>query len=668
MKNILLSIIIVILSIYSVNAQYTEYSNKLKFETINELSVNCFSNNFNDFVKNIDKFKNLKALRIVNFEDKYLPSEIKILKLKEIIISNSPDLDYTSTFKLLSNIPTLKTIILDNNDIKYFPKEIKLVKGLVCLDVINNEGLEMESFVSTIKAIKTLKELNLSVNLLTNLPKNIGELSQIEKLNISCNNLNDFPKSVREIKGLDSLQMEDNMFTDQVKSLNKLKDIDLKFISLDTIVLPENRIKIKTMFPNATIEEVNAITLITNDVEIYDIPKVENETNTKFGKITVNGVQFKAYSNAYYHYAKLFNNRRFDYTYDTLMFSERYMDTTYAGTMKIQADAKYDMLKIYKYKWFLSKDIKFDIVDRKYSMYFYKQYPELRAFNSVTWVYKGDLSKKEFKKAYIKNKEWTDVRIYFNEEAKDFTIELKSRSGFTEIQAYPLLLSRLEYDNCLVESQKQYIKLNSRYSKGLDLKQRKFHKTLYRNKNKYQRTRKKAIDRTWLAFKKQYMSSEERKLTKEEWLLYYDNIIANEKKALASASANTEVLARSLDIEKYIYNNITSMADRGYSTVSAGFYNKNGDKLPVKSFIVIDLEDRSYYKFKSNLGIDLQSMFLANNNIAIVAELRNGDTGYITSSELSKLNIISGNEYQIKLNIIDKNLCTIGQLYSILGL
>jgi len=667
MKKQLLVIVLVILTVYSVNAQYNEYSNKLKFKSVKELSINCFSNNFNNFVKNIDKFSNLKSLIIVNYEDKYLPSEIKTLNLKEITISNSPDLDYASTFKLFSKIATLKTIILDNNDIKYFPKEIKLVKNLNRLDIINNEGIEIENFVNTVKAIKTLKELNLSINLLTNLPKNIGELSQIEKLNISCNNLNDFPKSVKEIKGLDSLQMEDNMFTDQIKSLNKLKDIDLKFISLDTIVLPENRTIIKTMFPNATIKELNAIT-IAKDVEIYNIPKAENETNTKFGKITVNGVQFKAYSNAYYHYAKLFNNRRFDYTYDTLMFSERYMDTTYAGTMKIQADAKYNMLKIYKYKWFLSKDIKFDIVDRKYSMYFYKQYPELRAFNSITWVYKGNLSKKEFKKAYIKDKEWIDVRVYFNEEAKDFTIELKSRSSFTEIQAYPLFLSRLKYDNCLVESQKQYVKLNSRYSKGLDLKQRKFHKTLYRNKNKYQRTRKKAIYRTWLAFKKQYMSSEERKLTREEWLLYYDNIIANEKKALASASANTNVLTRSLDIEKYIYNNITSMADRGYSTVNAGFYNNKGDKLAVQSFIVIDLEDRSYYKFKSNLGIDLQSMFLANNNIAIVAELRNGDIGYITSSELSKLNIISGNEYQIKLNIIDKSLCTIGQLYSILGL
>ncbi len=164
------------------------------------------------------------------------------------------------------------------------------------------------------------------------------------------------------------------------------------------------------------------------------------------------------------------------------------------------------------------------------------------------------------------------------------------------------------------------------------------------------------------------MSKAEKKMTKAEWLEYYDKIIANERKALSSSTANTKVLSRSLDIEKYIYSNINQLMSRNYTTVSASFFDKKGNKLPVVSFVVVDLKERAYYSFKGNLGIDLQSVFLSNSDIAIIAELRNGDTGYITQEELSKIDFKSGNEYEIKLNIIEKSLSSIGQLYKLLGL
>ena len=74
------------------------------------------------------------------------------------------------------------------------------------------------------------------------------------------------------------------------------------------------------------------------------------------------------------------------------------------------------------------------------------------------------------------------------------------------------------------------------------------------------------------------------------------------------------------------------------------------------------------FEMYGNLGIDLQSVFLNNSSVAIVAEYRNGDIGYITKLELAKQKVIVGNEYALPLKTISKELSSVGQIYTLLGL
>ncbi|MFH2143199.1 MAG: hypothetical protein ABIJ97_12300, partial [Bacteroidota bacterium] len=180
--------------------------------------------------------------------------------------------------------------------------------------------------------------------------------------------------------------------------------------------------------------------------------------------------------------------------------------------------------------------------------------------------------------------------------------------------------------------------------------------------------REKAIQKTWIDFQNVYMSDEEKKMSKNEWLEYYDKIIANERKALFSSTTTIKIMARSLDIEKYIYNDIDKLMGSSYIPIPVSFCNKKKEKLPIRSFAVIDLKDRSYYTFDGNLGIDLQSVFLSESDIVIITESRNGDIGYITKEDMAKFDLSPNKELIIPLTIIEKNLCTIGQLYDLLGL
>ena len=639
---------------------YSDVKNPSEIEV---LTINCDSDDFNDFIKKGDQFNNLKILTIVNYNNVYFPEELKQISFLSLRLVNSPNVDLPSLFNLLSSNILLKELVLDNNEVKKVSANISQLKSLERLSVKNNEELDIANVIRFVKALPKLKAIDLSSNFLSVIPENISLLKTLKTLNISNNNIKELPNSIAQLVNLDSLMVQSNLLENPFLELEKLKNIDLKYLLVDEFESKEEREKIKQLFTETIIEEQNELNFDFSSNFLEN----GNGNQEKYGEISIQAKQFKAYSNAYYHYAKIFNNRRFKYTFDSLMFNERYLDTTYANQYKLQDFVIYDRVNFYKEYKLFSKDICFRIYPKS-SSYFYKMYPELRAFGNMNWYYKGPLNKKQFKKSFIKEKEWTDIRVYYDDVSKDFTIQLKSRSGFEDISAYPLLMSRKNNEYELIEAQKRYLKQYIRYSKTLDSRKKHFHIKLARDKRRYESNLKKSIDKTWRSFQKLYMSAEERKMTKKEWLIYYDNVIANEKSALFSSSANIRVIARSLDIEKYYYNDFNRLIDNGYFTVSAYFVNEQNKTMPIKSFLLIDVDNRSYYKYEGNLGIDLQSVFVNNSSVAIIAEYRNGDIGYITKADLLKQKLQVGNEYAIPLKTIGKDLSSVGQLYKLLDL
>lgn len=79
----------------------------------------------------------------------------------------------------------------------------------------------------------------------------------------------------------------------------------------------------------------------------------ENYDGAKsYGKINVENKNIKIYSQAYMHYPHVFNDFDRTLAFDTTSFEERFFDTTYANTTKIDAD--YQFRRIYE---ILSLDI-----------------------------------------------------------------------------------------------------------------------------------------------------------------------------------------------------------------------------------------------------------------------------------------------------------------------
>jgi hypothetical protein len=571
-KTILISIIILLsFKVFAQLVNYKDVENK-NIENVKSLMINCNEVDFKSFAKIVGKFKALESICIENYQESYFPEAIKQLKITSFKLKNSPDVDLKAFFELLNQIPSIKDLQLEGNDVEQLPLARPLMAKLTSLSITANQNIQINSLVQTLSNSQNLKTLDLRNN-------------AIESIS-----------SLWAVRHIDSLKLEDNLI-DDFEFLNSLKGGRIKYISIDEqdAKLGES---IQQTFPELKLDQKASEVLPIAYFQDANMSLDEMPYDRQYGEISINGIKFKALSNAYYHYHKIFNNRRFIYDFDTLMFNQRYLDTSYVVTWKRQEDAFYSMVGIRKAFWFWSKEVKFKIYPKK-SGYFYRTFPELRAYHNFTWVYKGDLTKKEFKRKYIMDKEWLDIRVYYHEEAKDFTVQLKSRSGFEDIETYPVIY-RNRKALPLEKAQKQYLRNYIRYSKALDTRKKRFHSGLIRNKKKYEKTRKRSMQRTWQSFQKIYMSAEERKMSQEDWLLYYDEVIKNEIRALASSTTNINLLARSLDLEKYQESNIEDLTKKDADLTSVAFTNKDKETLPVKQFVIVDLQDRSYNKYSAS--------------------------------------------------------------------
>ncbi|MFH2095665.1 MAG: hypothetical protein ABIJ16_08175, partial [Bacteroidota bacterium] len=543
------------------------------------------------------------------------------------------------------------------------PVKLKDLTGIESMEIRNNEGIDMEKSIPVIASMKSLKNLDLSVNLLTDLPKNVGSLTQIENLNISCNNLRDLPREVNRMENLDSLKVEENILNDPVEALSRLKGLKLKYLSIDGGLSEEERKAISELFPDTKIEEKEIMLPVEFNIDIpedEDSSEVQTQYQT-FGTISASRDTFRAFSTAYLHFPRLFHSERFRYEFDTLMFDERYLDLNYAGTNRIQPGGLYSVYNVRTRNLLFCRNIYFDFI-KKGSLY--TSYYEIYAFNSMVWAYKGPMSKKEFRKQYCKKDKWLDMRLYYNEPEKDFTVELKSLTGFSSFKAFPVLAHKR---NDMIESQKEYMKRYSKYLMILERRKKHFHNLLFREKRTYDLAYKKSYENQWKAFRKMYMSSEERKMSRDEWLEYYDKVIANEKKALFSSSGTVNNLKRSLDLEKY-FNSISENRLSNTNNITVSFVNEAGETLPVVSLIFINTSRRCYYTLKGTLGLIPQLVYLDKMNMEVIAELRNGDIAYIGKKELIPMDLIPGKTHALPMKVIDKKLCTVGQLIELFGL
>jgi len=99
----------------------------------------------------------------------------------------------------LLELYNLRDLYLSNNKLTEIPKEIGNLLNLRRLILSDNQLTEIPKEIGN---LTNLQSLSLSNNKLTEIPKEIGNLTNLEYLFLKYNKLTEIPKEVRVIKGL----------------------------------------------------------------------------------------------------------------------------------------------------------------------------------------------------------------------------------------------------------------------------------------------------------------------------------------------------------------------------------------------------------------------------------------------------------------------------------
>lgn len=668
---------------------YLDLKEAVKTPTsIEYLHLDCTTDNCEKAFEDIAQYNNLKGLYISNYKGKDIGKKIVALsQLKAITIEKSPKLNLSRLFTNLKNIRTLTDLSIKYNDLVRIPQNISLLTNLKSINISDNNNLDLEKTIERIAILKNLESVYLPVNSISELPDNIGQLTNIKTLDISNNYLEGLPEGIGKLRNLEEISIEGNLIQSPSSSLKKIQSINLKYVSLDDELTEKERKRLAELFPNTKIKEIDAETSLDEKIENnltnksdpikndaleikIDTPSPKKDNNVIFGELNIEKKGLKVYSQAYAHYAKVFQIKRFS-TFDSTMFEERFLDTTYSYTSKIQAQNRvpsaFNRFRLNHLKNRGANEVLFD---------FYAKYnrlnPEINAFRGMNWVLAENYTKKDFKNEFIFEKGykwykakywlnqkrwryWADVRLTYDNQKQNYTIKLKDINGFSEIVAYPI------YSNSrtLEEAQKTYVSRYSKYSRSLNRRKRKFEKQLSRDKTKLERSRKENEKRKWSSFQKNYMSEVERNLSKEEWLIYYDKVIANERKALGNAAANIENIDRSLTLDGYtkkiLWRDTSNQSDSATTieSIKTLYQDEDSNMLAVKKVLILNKDTKTYQRYQGSLGIKMIRLNLIEgaNNI-IITQLRNDDIGYITGNEYSIIKFPKSKEYRFTLKKI----------------
>ncbi len=231
----------------------------------------------------------------------------------------------------------------------------------------------------------------------------------------------------------------------------------------------------------------------------------------------------KVYSDAYKKYDELFN---FSFDLDTTSFKERYKSLLYTRVHKIQNDELKQLSKISScYKIKLIKGFNDEIW---FKLKFKDIYPEMEVFNDLIWAYTGTKDKLDFTNSYVKNKIYLDIRLDYLNDKREFIVELKSFDKFYKINAYP----RFKASGIDLEISKNLYDIRyPKYLKDLETIEINFEKELDKEKQTRIKSYNKQLENAWKSLSK-LMSEEERKLTKSQWLIYYNKLLALIEKSI----------------------------------------------------------------------------------------------------------------------------------------
>lgn len=641
---------------------------------VTKFYLDCSSGEDSAFFASIARFPNLKSLTIVGYNEKTFPAALfQCQSLTTIAFTECSDLDFRSLIVALRSLSQLEQLTIDESELLVVPPEIAQLATLNKLIITNCDNLNVESSIEVLAACKSLQYLGLPVNDICELPDNIGKLNKIQILDISNNALFDFPESMSQMNNLSTLYTTNNLFINPVDAISKVSPLQIRYLAVDSTLSPEEKLKLSELFPEATIGFSSPGDLSTSVEEIPD--------SATYGEFRTLDGKFQILSEAYLHYARLFN---FNPGFDSLLFEERYADPRYAynSLMSSQQTYAWNSLRLFIWKNKNSElppgTICFNFYPTSLSSYaqdiilFYR---EITVFRGMYWVLDEDMNQAKFKRDFVKNKRarrtlgagWNDIRIFYDDEAKIFTLEFKNAFGFMRLRAYPLFENLRKPEL----SREDYLKRYLRYQRSLDSKRKRYDARLTRNKTSYRKTMLKLHSTQWKSFSEVYFSDAEKKLSQNQWLKYYDNIIANEKAAFEGAPVTENLLDRYLIINNYLAAGGMSLL--GYDSLSnaspVDFVDQLGNKCVVGRVVVLNTMQKLFSSMGGTLGFEPHTLVVGpSKDVVIIVFLRNGQIGVVSRATYSTFKPNPNIIQKLEVKLFDSKLLTFGQLAMEAGL
>lgn len=637
-----------------------------------------------------------------------IPDIKALTALDTIIVKGSNVTDIQDIIKAVAQNENITTLIFKGNSFSDIPKQVKKLSNITSLRIENNPNFNLNGAIERLSNMTKLKNLELPNNNINQVPKSISELKDLKHLDLSNNQITDLPKGFDDLKRLEYINLQGNPWDNSFDACKEIASMSLKKLIIDGYELDgDERSFLKNRFRRAEIiyieadeeeaedeEEVEDIDdgdnaeVEVDDAEI-DLDDLADSANAepapapkkKIGSFTVQKNILKAYSPAYTFFPNFYRSMERSLYFDSTSFEQRYISKDYYNVHPLsfytgppnsaqtirrrinisERSTNYIHLKR-RFKPF-RKELVFRLYDNKGSKYTTMQFnPELRAFNFFSWVFTGDLSNKEFKKTFLKNR-FQDIRIYYAKGGATFKIEVKTDSSHISFDAYPRY-DKLKTD--ITKAQSNYFTIYERYKKYLQTRSKRFERKLISNKNKHNRESVKARKQIWSRFQSLYMSKEEKRLSYDEWIAYYQKIISNEKLAFFNADATALNFRQGLTIEGFTRGLFqrTGMS-AGVQTIDFHFMNDKDEKVAVTSFVIVSKSNNSYVDIQGSIGPQPTSVLInTNEEYDIVAFLLNGDVGVLSGYSCNTTD--TGSE--IKLNIIPRKLASVGQIYRNIGL
>ena len=686
-------LILVLTSLYAQNKpQGVSLSSDIsRPDTITSLTIN-FSDEANQYSL-LDKFTNIKCLWLQEMQDIDV-DKIKAVKCPvSLTISDSPELDLNKLFDKGIKCENITKLTLQGDQLNKLPAEILKLKSLKKLVVKDNDGFDITSFFNYCKELPALTSINISENRISSLPSQVSVLNNIRVLNIKENLLEKTGMLLNSFPNADSLMLEGNMFGSIVDDLLKYKNNKIKFISLDSSVALDPKWEaVKAQFPQTTFKLIPDFNTINNkdsantvlpDSLSLSLKKPESKASDDsitVGSFKLENNSFRILSDAYLHYPKLFPTPNI--TYDSLFFEERFLDLDYVNNVRKTRSFLKGRIRLGMWKRDGHNIVFFINTEGTYASTMYNELSVYNGNRTTKWVYKNnDYKRRKFKKLFVGRRRkpvyWNDIKIEYNAVNNEYVLKLKNDTTFFSFNCY-IQKPELNYSSkdkrvsevSYLPEEKAELKRYLRYVKIRSSRENKVNKSVLKNKDLYQKAMMKYYNTNWQNFQQMFMSVEEKKMTRAQWMEYYEKVIADEPAAIRNCGASVDATKRALDIDGYKYSYTALLVGDSIpiEQCSLQFRSIDNKIIAVKKVLIIIPGKQKYLTAAGSLNSDFITTILPfNEKVMFVVETINGNIGIATSEEVEKDRQDKSRRYTIKMKMLDKKIATVGQVYNILS-